>query len=60
MNNKKRIEKLIEDMEMRNFAQTTKESYISKIKDVLKYFEARGKGVEKVTTDEIRKYLLEY
>ena len=44
MNNKEMLEKLVEDMELRNFTRTTKESYISKAKNVLKYFMEKGKA----------------
>lgn len=51
MNNKRIIEKLTEDMKLRNFAETTKESYMSKTKDVIRYFKMKEKEFEEVTID---------
>ena len=37
MTNEQIIRKMTEDMEMRGFSKWTKESYLSKTKDVMKY-----------------------
>ena len=57
MENKELIEKLQEDMEMRGFSHYTKDSYIRKAKEIVKYFE---KPMEEVTTKELREYLMKY
>ena len=57
MSNEEIIQKLKEDMELRNFSEYTKYSYLNKTKHMIEYF---NKPLEEVTTDELRKYLLEY
>lgn len=57
MNNEEIIKKMKEDMEMRGFSHHTKDSYLSKTKDVMKYFK---KPIEEVTIEELRKFLLIY
>ena len=42
MTNKKLLEKLQEDMEMRGFSYYTKDSYYRKAKEILEYF---GKSI---------------
>ena len=42
MTNKKLIEKLQEDMEMRGFSHYTKDSYLRKTKEIVKYFGKRS------------------
>ena len=50
MTNKKLLEKLQEDMEMRGFSHYTKDSYYRKAKEILEYF---GKPMSQVTTKEL-------
>ena len=50
MTNKKLIEKLQEDMEMRGFSNYTKDSYLRKAKEIVEYF---GKPMRQVTTKEL-------
>ena len=50
MTNKKLIEKLQEDMDMRGFSHYTKESYLRKTKEIIEYF---GKPMKQVTTKEL-------
>ena len=57
MTNKQIIEKMSKDMEMRGFSKWTKESYLSKTKDIIKYF---NKPMEKVRIEELREFLLKY
>ena len=57
MTNKKLIEKLQEDMEMRGFSNYTKDSYLRKAKEIVEYF---GKPMRQVTTKELRYFLLKY
>ena len=57
MTNKKLLEKLKEDMEMRGFSHYTKESYYRKAKEIIEYF---GKSMRQVTTKELREYLMKY
>ena len=57
MTNKKLIEKLQEDMEMRGFSNHTKDSYLRKAKEIIEYF---GKPMKQVTTKELREYLMKY
>ena len=45
MTNKKLLEKLQEDMEMRGFSHHTKDSYLRKAKEIVKYF---GKPMSQV------------
>ena len=57
MTNKKLIEKLQEDMDMRGFSHYTKDSYLRKTKEIIKYF---GKPMRELTTKELRYFLLKY
>ncbi len=57
MTNKKLLEKLKEDMEMRGFSHYTKESYYRKAKEITEYFE---KPMRQVTTKELREFLMKY
>lgn len=57
MTNEEIIEKLKEDMEMRGFSKWTKESYLSKTRDIIKYFQ---KPLEEVTMQEQRDFLLKH
>ena len=57
MSNEEIIKKMKEDMEMRGFSHHTKDSYLSKTKDVMKYFK---KPIEEVTIEELRNFLLIY
>lgn len=57
MTNKKLIEKLKVDMEMRGFSHHTKDSYLRKAKEIVEYF---GKPMKQVTTEELRNFLRKY
>ena len=57
MTNKKLLEKLQEDMEMRGFSHYTKDSYYRKAKEILEYF---GKAMNQVTTRELREFLMKH
>ena len=57
MSNEEIIIKMKEDMEMRGFSHYTKDSYLRKTKDVMKYFK---KPIEEVTIEELRNFLLIY
>ena len=57
MTNKKLLEKLQEDMEMRGFSHHTKDSYYRKAKEIVKYF---GKPMNQVTTKELREFLMKH
>ena len=57
MTNKKLLEKLKEDMEMRGFSPHTKDSYYRKAKEITEYF---GKPMKQVKIQELRNYLLNY
>lgn len=57
MTNKKLLEKLKEDMEMRGFSHYTKDSYYRKAKEITEYF---GKPMKQVTTKELREFLMKY
>ena len=58
MTNKQLINKMKNDMRMRNFSHYTYDSYLGKTKDIMKYF--GEKKLEDVTTDELRRFLLKY
>jgi site-specific recombinase XerD len=58
MNNKAVLKKMKKNMHMRNFSKYTYDNYVSKAKDILKYF--GEKQLENVTTDELRDFLLKY
>ena len=55
MTNQEILEKLREDMELRNFSVYTKGNYESIAKIVMKHF---SKPLEQVTTGELRNYLI--
>lgn len=57
MTNQEVLKKLKEDMEMRGFSKYTKENYLNKTKEILKYF---NKPIEEVTTKELREFLMRY
>ena len=57
MTNKKLLEKLKEDMEMRGFSHWTKDSYYRKAKEITEYF---GKPMRQVKIQELRDFLLRY
>lgn len=57
MTNKKLLEKLKEDMEMRGFSHHTKDSYLRRAKEIVEYF---GKPMKQVTTKELREFLIKY
>ena len=58
MTNKQLINKMKNDMKMRNFSHYTYDSYLGKTKDIMKYF--GEKKLEDVTTEELRIFLLKY
>ena len=58
MKNNQLLKKLSKDMKMRNFSHYTYDSYLGKTKDIMKYF--GEKQLEEVTTEELRKFLLDY
>ena len=58
MRNQEILDKMKKDMKMRNFSKYTYDSYVGKTKDMLRYF--KGKSLERVTTDELRDFLLRY
>lgn len=57
MTNEEIVQKMKEDMEMRGFSKWTKESYLGKTRDIMKYFR---KQLEDVTMQELREFLLKY
>ena len=57
MTNKEILEKMKEDMKLRNFSHYTYDSYLGKTKDMMRYF---GKEIENLTTEELRNFLLKY
>lgn len=57
MTNKRLLEKLQEDMEMRNFSYHTKYSYYKKAKEITEYF---GKPMRQVKVQELRDFLLKH
>ena len=56
MTNKQLLNKMKNDMRMRNFSHYTYDSYLGKTKDIMKYF--GEKKLEDVTTEELRRFLL--
>ena len=58
MTNKQLLNKMKNDMKMRNFSHYTYESYLGKTKDIMRYF--GEKDLEDVTTEELRIFLLKY
>ena len=57
MTNEQLIAKMQEDMEMRGFSIHTKRNYLTKAKEIIKYFK---KPMQEVTTKEIREFLMKY
>ena len=57
MSNQEILEKMKEDMKLRNFSHYTYDSYLGKTKDMMRYF---GKEIENLTTEELRNFLLKY
>lgn len=57
MTNKQLLDKMKNDMRMRNFLHYTYDSYLGKTKDIMKYF--GEKKLEDVTTEELESYGLE-
>lgn len=57
MTNEELIQKMKEDMEMRGFSKYTYDSYLTKVRDVIKYFK---KPLEEVTMQELRDFLLKH
>lgn len=55
MTNEEVLQKMKEDMQLRNFSKYSFYTYSHKAEEMMKYF---GKPMEEVTTDEMRKYLL--
>ena len=58
MTNKQLLNKMKNDMKMRNFSHYTYDSYLGKTKDIMRYF--GEKKLEDVTTEELRIFLLKY
>ena len=58
MTNEQLIKKMKEDMNMRNFSKYTYDSYLGKTRDIMRYY--GEKQLEKVTTEELREFLLKY
>lgn len=58
MTNKQLLNKMKNDMKMRNFSHYTYDSYLGKTKDIMRYF--GEKKLEEVTTEELRIFLLKY
>ena len=54
MTNDQLIIKLKKDMQMRNFSHYTYDTYLSKTKELIRYFK---KPMEEVTTEELRNFL---
>ena len=54
MNNDQLLEKMSQDMEMRNFSPYTYDFYLRKTKEMIKYFD---KPFEEVTIEELRDFL---
>ena len=57
MTNKQLLKKLSEDMKMRNFSHYTYDTYMSKTKEMIKYF---NKPMENVTMEELRYFLYQH
>ena len=57
MTNQQLLKKLNQDMRMRNFSHYTYDTYMSKTKEMIKYF---NKPLEEVTIEELRDYLYKY
>lgn len=57
MTNKKLLEKMKEDMELRGFSKYTKYNYYHKAEEIIEYFK---RPMSQVKTEEIREYFLKY
>ena len=57
MTNEELVQKMKEDMELRGFSKHTYDSYLSKTRDVMKYFK---KSLEEITVKELRDFLLKH
>ena len=57
MTNNQFLKKLSQDMRMRNFSHYTYDTYMSKTKEMIKYF---NKPLEEVTIEELRDFLYKY
>ena len=57
MTNEEVLEKMLQDMKMRNFSHYTYEFYIGKTKEMMRYF---NKPIEEVTIKEYREYLYKH
>ena len=57
MTNEELISKMRKDMELRNFSKYTYGAYLTKTKDVIRYFK---KPLEEVTIEELRDFLMKY
>lgn len=57
MTNEELLIKMSQDMKMRNFSHYTYAAYMSKTKEMIKYF---NKEMEELTLEEIRNFLFEY
>ena len=57
MTNQEILEKMKNDMKLRNFSDYTYDSYLGKTKDMMRYF---GKEIENLKTEELRNFLLKY
>lgn len=55
MTNEEMLQKMAEDMKLRNFSHYSYDTYLSKAKEMVRYF---NKPMEEVTTDEMRKFLM--
>ena len=58
MTNNQLLNKMKNDMKMRNFSHYTYDSYLAKTRDIMRYF--GEKRLEEVTTEELRIFLLKY
>lgn len=58
MTNNQLLNKMKNDMKMRNFSHYTYDSYLGKTKDIMRYF--GDKSLEEVTIKELRIFLLKY
>lgn len=57
MTNNQLLKKLSQDMKMRNFSHYTYDTYMSKTKEMIKYFD---RPLEDVTIEELRDFLFKY
>ncbi len=55
MTNEELLQKMKEDMKLRNFSEYSFYTYSHKAEEMIKYF---GKPMEEVTTDEMRAFLI--